>query len=1134
MNAFKYFFLMLILSVLMSFSSPAQTLFRSGTFLHHSTGLNIWGPNGSATSIPQEMTNYNTVHGYSGSNAVTMGQQWWPSGGNNEWEYWHRIFDNEVSGLNIFSVMNNNKIVVIKSCFPSSEMTGVGQPSDTLSPTIKSIYNYKWHWRNIIGVMASRPQNFFAIWTNAPHVQGNTNPTAASLAKKFTTWAKDTLAQGLDPEMGALPPNIYVFHYFSKLTDANGYELPQYAISSSDSHPNGTATALIAPQFVNEIFDAAIAYEQSFSTLNVSPSSQSVNASAGTVGFTVSSVTAWTAQSNAGWCTVTPSGTGNGTLTATYSANTGTSSRTATITVSATGASNQTVTVVQAGSAVTLSVAPSSQNAPATAGSAAFTVTSNTSWTAQSNAGWCTVTSSGTGNGTLTATYSANTGTSSRTATITVSATGAANQTVTVVQAGSAATLSVAPSSQNAPATAGSAAFTVTSNTSWTAQSNAGWCTVTPSGTGNGTLTATYSANTGTSSRTATITVSASGAANQTVTVVQAGSAVTLSVAPSSQNAPATAGSAAFTVTSNTSWTAQSNAGWCTVTPSGTGNGTLTATYTANSGTTSRTATITVSASGTGNQTVTVVQAGTAVILTVTPSNQDVPATSGNTFFTVTSNSGWIAQSNAGWCVVTPSGTGNGTITASYTENISTASRMALITVSAAGASDMTVSVTQAGAAVTLSVTPSSQNVSSAAGSAGYSVASNTNWTAQSNAGWCTVTPSGTGNGTIIATYIENTGTTSRTATITVSATGVGNQTVTLMQLGSDPAMAVTPSNQDVGAAAGSTSYTVTSNVSWTAQSNAGWCTVTSSGTGNGELIADFTQNTNNSARMATITLSAPGTTDLSVTLTQAGAAIILQISPSNQNVSSNAGTTHFSVTSNSAWTAQSDAGWCTVTPSGSGNGTIIATYSENTITTSRTANITVSSEGVADQIVTVYQFGAAPVLQVSPPGQQVPPESGSVNFAVTSNTGWTVHSDAAWCMATPSGSGNGTITAAYLENHSTEDRVANLKVTAGGMSPVFITVLQTGLVTGVQQPELAGIRIYPNPTDGLIYLDIENTGNENLLVTISDASGRLVYNSASRGRISEEIDLKGYGKGLFNVVVSLGKAVSVRRILVR
>ncbi|MFH1119271.1 MAG: BACON domain-containing carbohydrate-binding protein [Bacteroidota bacterium] len=326
----------------------SQTLFRSGNFLHHSTGGNIWGPNSSSTSIPDQIAIYNTVHGYSGTDSISMNQQWWPSGGNNEWEYWHRIFDNQTPEANILPILQNNKIVVIKSCYPSSEMTGSGQPTDTLNRTIKSVYNYKWHWRNIVRVMAAHPENFFVIWTNAPLVAGNTNPTAAMLSKQFTTWAKDTLAMGLDPEMCAFPRNIYVFHYFSKLTDANGFELSQYAVSSSDSHPNALATALVAPMFVNEIFDAAYIYEQNEATLSVIPSDQNVNSTTITAVFAVTSNTDWTNSSNENWCTVTPSGNGNGNITVTFEANTE-EARSAIITVTVDGLPSVDVTLTQDG-----------------------------------------------------------------------------------------------------------------------------------------------------------------------------------------------------------------------------------------------------------------------------------------------------------------------------------------------------------------------------------------------------------------------------------------------------------------------------------------------------------------------------------------------------------------------------------------------------------------------------------------------------------------------------------------------------------------------------------------------------------------------------------------------------------------
>jgi hypothetical protein len=338
----------LILVFLLPFFCNAQNLFRSGTFLHHSTGGNIWGPNGSSTSIPQQIAIYNTNHGYTGSNEVSMSEQWWPQGDNNEWGYWHQIFDNQISNANIQLIMANNKIVVVKSCYPSSDMTGPGQASDTLNYSIKSDYNYKWHWRFMINFMVQHPENFFVIWTNAPLVAGATNASSALYSKSFCAWAKNTLAQGLDPMTGDFPPNIFVFDYFSKLTDANGYELLQYAVSNYDSHPNATATALVAPQFVNEIFDAAIAYEQGSETINVTPASQSTGNSSGNTSFEVTYYTSWTASSNSGWCTVSPSGNGNGEIIATFTENLA-EARVVNITVSANGVPSVIVTLSQDG-----------------------------------------------------------------------------------------------------------------------------------------------------------------------------------------------------------------------------------------------------------------------------------------------------------------------------------------------------------------------------------------------------------------------------------------------------------------------------------------------------------------------------------------------------------------------------------------------------------------------------------------------------------------------------------------------------------------------------------------------------------------------------------------------------------------
>ena len=109
--------------------------------------------------------------------------------------------------------------------------------------------------------MAARPDRFFVIWTNAPLVANDTDDQQARRSNQFCYWAKDTLAKGNDPVFGPFPKNIYVFDFFHKLANSSGKLPPQYAAGEWDSHPNAAATERVAPQFVTEIFDAAINYE---------------------------------------------------------------------------------------------------------------------------------------------------------------------------------------------------------------------------------------------------------------------------------------------------------------------------------------------------------------------------------------------------------------------------------------------------------------------------------------------------------------------------------------------------------------------------------------------------------------------------------------------------------------------------------------------------------------------------------------------------------------------------------------------------------------------------------------------------------------------------------------------------------
>ncbi len=56
--------------------SYGEGRFRSGMFLHHSTGGCIWGPNGGQVTVPSEIASYNAAHNLVGADSVTMTEQW--------------------------------------------------------------------------------------------------------------------------------------------------------------------------------------------------------------------------------------------------------------------------------------------------------------------------------------------------------------------------------------------------------------------------------------------------------------------------------------------------------------------------------------------------------------------------------------------------------------------------------------------------------------------------------------------------------------------------------------------------------------------------------------------------------------------------------------------------------------------------------------------------------------------------------------------------------------------------------------------------------------------------------------------------------------------------------------------------
>ncbi|HTX87893.1 MAG TPA: BACON domain-containing carbohydrate-binding protein [Bacteroidales bacterium] len=346
-------------------------------------------------------------------------------------------------------------------------------------------------------------------------------------------------------------------------------------------------------------------------------------------------------------------------------------------------------------------------------------------------------------------------------------------------------------------------------------------------------------------------------------------------------------------------------------------------------------------------------------------------------------------------------------------------------------------------------------------------------------------------------------------------------------------ALSVFPSNQDVPAAAGSVDFTVTAIGNWSTSSNASWCTVTPSGYGNGTITANYEENTDLNPRMATITVNGQNVSPVVVTVTQAGAAPTLNVQPPNQDVPYNAGSTSFSVTSNTSWAVLSNSSWCTVTPSGSGNGTIQANYEENTNITQRIDTITVTVSGLTPVKVTVTQSGAEPTLAVVPPNQDVTADAGTTDFTVTSNTDWTVISDAPWCTPTPAGTGNGTIQADYETNPDYTQRIATLTVTVSGISPQTVTVTQDASTVSVPDQSRNGIRIYPNPNDGSFRVLAGDYRNQTLEVSVLNMTGQTVYRKTCAGSEEYRIDLNPVPEGCYFVKVKYNEGIQILRLVI-
>ena len=688
----------------------------------------------------------------------------------------------------------------------------------------------------------------------------------------------------------------------------------------------------------------------------------------------------------------------------------------------------------------------------------AFTISSNISWSINSNMSWLTVSRwGGSGDDVITVSATPNPQITARTGSLTISGPLVTPKTVLITQSGVAPFLTVTPADLTTLATQNSTAiFEISSNTSWNVFSNQNWVqTNVQSGSGTASITLTSQKNPTATARKAIITCTASGVPDRTISVTQEAAIPELSVSPKVVSVGALPSSQKMlNVSSNTSWSAISDQSWLKATPAvGIGNGNITLVADQNPAVFQRTAILTLSAPGALNEYVTVVQDAASPYLDVLPADQTIgEQASSNRQILISSNTDWTASPDKSWLEISKqSGSGSGSLILLAQENTTTNTRIALLTFTPIGSPAKTVKVTQLPGKPFLTVSPEDIGIGAGDGStAVINVSSNSRWEILIDQNWLTASSyNGEGNALILLTALENPAVTTRLANIKVSSMGLPDRLILVTQNAAGVRLSAAPETVSVPSPASTSRYfDVSSNISWSAISNQSWLKL-SKNNGNGTervfLLAD--ENKIAKSRSAQITLSGPGAGTVNISVVQEAAFAALVVEPKKVKLQYTAGDSKkIYIASNSEWIAECPQNWLTISKiNGFGSDTLVVTSAENQKINSRITTLTISSKGAVSQQVEVEQEAAPVILRATPQDVLLAASAGSSKSVfIESNTTWALASSEPWLSFDKiSGLENDNILFTATANPTNKPRFAQVRLTSTGLADLTIGVTQ-------------------------------------------------------------------------------------------
>jgi len=122
------------------------------------------------------------------------------------------------------------------------------------------------------------------------------------------------------------------------------------------------------------------------------------------------------------------------------------------------------------------------------------------------------------------------------------------------------------------------------------------------------------------------------------------------------------------------------------------------------------------------------------------------------------------------------------------------------------------------------------------------------------------------------------------------------------------------------------------------------------------------------------------------------------------------------------------------------------------------------------------------------------------------------------------------------LDYETNESFILSVEVSDGLFTDTAsISVLVNNIVeTGINKTGENNIIIYPNPTQGMVVIKINNNYKPDLIIEIINIEGKVIYTKQFKPVDTKEIiDLSDYSKGIYLIKISNDKTIKVERLVI-